>query len=111
MLKFLRDRGQPEFHDELMNIGKVDLDGLEKDDMFDDAVRIVLESKRGSVSLLQRKLGIGYSRASRLIEQMASAGIVGDYKGSQAREVTMTVEEFEALRAQAQTEIDDGMVD
>ena len=45
-------------------------------------MQVVLETKRGSVSLLQRRLTIGYSRASRLIEAMAAAGIVGDYKGS-----------------------------
>jgi len=110
-LKYLRDRAEPEFHDELMQIGKVSLDGLEKDEFFDEAVRLVLESKRGSVSLLQRKLNVGYSRASRLIEQMAAAGIVGDYKGSQAREVSMTIDEYEALKAQMQTEVDDGMTD
>ena len=56
-------------------------DEAAKDELFDDAVRVVLETKRGSVSLLQRRLTIGYSRASRLIEAMAAAGIVGDYKG------------------------------
>jgi len=58
----------------------------------------VIESRRGSVSLLQRRLTIGYSRASRLIDQMAVAGIVGNYKGSQAREVTMTLDEWDAVR-------------
>ena len=53
-------------------------------------MRVVLETKRGRVSLLQRRLTIGYSRASRLIEAMAAAGIVGEYKGTQARECTIT---------------------
>ena len=70
--------------------------GEERDELFDDAVRIILESQRGSVSLLQRKLGIGYSRSARLIDIMAEMGIVGDYKGSQAREVMLTLEEWEA---------------
>ena len=60
----------------------------------------MLETKRGSVSLLQRRLTIGYARASRMIEQMAADGIVGDYKGSQAREATITLDEWEALKAQ-----------
>ena len=47
---------------------------------------------------MQRRLTIGYSRASRLIDQMAVAGIVGNYKGSQAREVTMTLDEWDAVR-------------
>ncbi|RME37614.1 MAG: hypothetical protein D6788_09055, partial [Planctomycetota bacterium] len=51
---------------------------------------------------------VGYSRASRLIDQMADAGIVGDYKGSQAREVMMTLEQWEALRQQVEAELDEG---
>ncbi len=82
---------------------------MEKDELFDDAVRVVLETKRGSVSLLQRRLTIGYSRASRLIEQMAATGIVGEYKGSQAREAMLTLEEYEAMKAQQQVDADDGM--
>ncbi len=109
VLKYLSERAEPEFFEELMQIGKVDLNGIEQDEMFDEAVRIVLETKRGSVSLLQRRLNIGYSRASRLIEQMAAAGIVGEYKGSQAREVTMTLEEYEAIKRQMEEEIAEGM--
>jgi S-DNA-T family DNA segregation ATPase FtsK/SpoIIIE len=70
----------------------------ERDPLFEDAVRVILESQRGSVSLLQRKLGVGYSRAARLIDIMADCGLVGDYKGSQAREVMMTLEDWEAER-------------
>ncbi len=97
----LREVAAPTYHPELMQLNRrssaVD---MEKDELFDDAVRIVIETQRGSVSLLQRRLTIGYSRASRLIDQMALAGIVGDYKGSQAREVLITLDEFEAIRAQ-----------
>ena len=70
---------------------------------------VVLETKRGSVSLLQRRLTIGYGRASRLIEMMAAAGNVGDYKGSQAREATITVEEWEAMKAAHAQDQADGM--
>jgi S-DNA-T family DNA segregation ATPase FtsK/SpoIIIE len=55
------------------------------------------------VSLLQRRLTIGYSRASRIVEEMAAAGIVGEYKGSQAREVAITREQWEAMK-QAEAE-------
>jgi len=61
------------------------------------------------VSLLQRRLTIGYSRASRLIEAMAAAGILGSYKGSQAREVNITVEEWEAMRNQQEVDEESGM--
>ena len=72
---------------------------VERDPLFDKAVLIVLESKRGSVSLLQRRLQVGYSRSSRIIDQMADSGILGDYKGSQAREVLMTIEDWEVFQA------------
>jgi S-DNA-T family DNA segregation ATPase FtsK/SpoIIIE len=67
-------------------------------------VEIILATGRGSVSLLQRRLTVGYSRASRLIDQMYDAGIVGEYKGSQAREVIMTPEEWQAARGQRDRE-------
>jgi S-DNA-T family DNA segregation ATPase FtsK/SpoIIIE len=100
ILEDLASRAKPEFHPELIRLKAADAeaDGGLRDPLFDDAVRIVIESKRGSVSLLQRRLTIGYSRASRLIDQMAVAGIVGNYKGSQAREVTMTLDEWDAVR-------------
>ena len=68
-----------------------------------------LETKRGSVSLLQRRLTIGYSRASRLIEQMAASGILGEYKGSQARECNITLEQWEAMKAAQQADAASGM--
>jgi S-DNA-T family DNA segregation ATPase FtsK/SpoIIIE len=77
-----------------------DISFQDRDELFNEAVRIVLQHQRGSVSLLQRKLNIGYGRASRLIDFMAEAGIVGDYKGSQAREAMMTVDEWEAQRGE-----------
>ncbi len=110
VLEDLATRSKPEFHPDLMKIKTVDADAGEdtRDPLFDDAVRIILESKRGSVSLLQRRLTIGYSRASRLIDQMAAAGIVGDYKGSQAREVVMTLEEWDAMRSHAVEDMSKG---
>ncbi len=59
----------------------------EDNDLFHQAAEIVIRHKQGSVSLLQRKLGIGYQRAARLIDQLEEAGIVGAYDGSKAREV------------------------
>ena len=98
VVKFLKDVAQPQFSMELMQLNKVDLSAAKKDDMFEEAVRVVLETQRGSVSLLQRRLGIGYARASRIIEMMAGSGLLGEYKGSQAREVVMTLEEYDAMK-------------
>jgi DNA segregation ATPase FtsK/SpoIIIE-like protein len=84
---------------------------MTRDELFDDAVRVVLETKRGSVSLLQRRLNIGYARASRIIEMMAASGILGEYKGSQAREVIMTLEEYERIREQMEADAETGYED
>jgi len=102
--KYIREIAEPQFHPELTQLNRIDAELTEKDDLFDDAVRIVLETRRGSVSLLQRRLGIGYARASRIIEMMASMGVLGEYKGSQAREVTMTLEEYEQTRQAEQAD-------
>jgi S-DNA-T family DNA segregation ATPase FtsK/SpoIIIE len=65
------------------------------DELFNEAVTVVLTSKRGSASLLQRAMGIGYTRASRLVDQMTDAGILGDHRGSKSRELLMTLEDWE----------------
>ena len=97
VVEFVKQRAHPEFSPELKTWqGAVKGSDAEKDELYDEAVRIVLESQRGSVSLLQRRLEVGYSRAARLIDLMAEGGIVGEYKGSQAREVFVTLEEWEA---------------
>ena len=100
IVKHLKDVAEPQFHPELTQLKRLDASEMVKDELFDEAVRIVLETQRGSVSLLQRRLSIGYARASRIIEMMAAAGVLGEYKGSQAREVIMTLEEYERVREQ-----------
>ena len=65
-----------------------------RDDLYYKAVEHVIREGRGSVSLLQRKLGIGYGRASRMIDYMAEDGVVGEYNGSKSREVVMTLSQW-----------------
>lgn len=65
-----------------------------RDALYHQAVELVIREGRGSTSLLQRGLGIGYGRAARMIEWMAEDGIVGGYNGSQAREVLLTYDEW-----------------
>jgi DNA segregation ATPase FtsK/SpoIIIE-like protein len=67
-----------------------------RDDLYDEAVRVVLETNRGSVSLLQRRLGTGYTRAAKLIDMMAERGILGPYRGSKPRDILVTLEQWEA---------------
>ncbi|UCC98372.1 MAG: DNA translocase FtsK 4TM domain-containing protein [Phycisphaerales bacterium] len=111
IVKHLKEIAEPQFHPELTQLKKLDTSEMARDELFDDAVRIVLETKRGSVSLLQRRLNVGYARASRIIEMMAAAGILGEYKGSQAREVMMTLEEYERIREQMEADTEAGYQD
>ncbi|MFC1761344.1 DNA translocase FtsK [Planctomycetota bacterium] len=111
VVKHLKTIAEPQFHPELTQLKNFDSSAIEKDELFDEAVRVVLASKRGSVSLLQRRLSIGYARSSRIIEMMASAGILGEYKGSQAREVLMNLEEYEAVCQQMEADAAAGFSD
>jgi S-DNA-T family DNA segregation ATPase FtsK/SpoIIIE len=70
----------------------------DRDELYEQAVEIILREGRGSVSLLQRALGIGYGKAARFIDFMAEDGIVGHYNGSQAREVIITLEQWHEMR-------------
>jgi len=76
----------PEFKDE-ENDSKADVDPSERDELFEDAALIIVQTQQGSTSLLQRKLKLGYNRAGRIIDQLEAAGIVGPFEGSKAREV------------------------
>jgi len=98
--KFLKEIAEPEFHPELMQLGSAQglNEGEEKDPLFNDAVDVMVETGRGSVSLIQRRLAIGYTRASRIMDQMRRLGIVGAYKGSMASEVTVTAEQWAEMK-------------
>jgi S-DNA-T family DNA segregation ATPase FtsK/SpoIIIE len=66
--------------------------GASEDDLFEEAAHIVVRHQQGSVSLLQRRLKIGYSRAARLVDELEAAGIVGPFDGSKARLVLVETE-------------------
>ncbi len=99
--------GEQNFVNELVNLklqeeeeeGSAKPTALKKrDELYEAAIDIVVREGRGSCSLLQRALGIGYGRAARLIDFMAEDGIVGQYNGSQAREVVISLGDWEAMR-------------
>ena len=100
-----------EFVDELVNLRVEEAEGegrgplKNRDDLYESAVDIVVREGRGSCSLLQRALGVGYGRAARLIDFMAEDNIVGPYAGSQAREVLISLADWEAM--QGETEADE----
>ncbi|QDU69687.1 DNA translocase FtsK [Engelhardtia mirabilis] len=104
IVDFVEQESAPTFSQELIQAASgsrsetlADKDPSEQDDLWDDAVRVILKSKRGSASLLQRALGIGYTRASRLIDMMRDNGVVGAHKGSKASEVLLTLEQWEEM--------------
>lgn len=107
VVRFMRDVASPSFERSLVQIRPGDEEGkswqehAQEDELFDKAVDIILETGRGSVSLLQRRLAIGYTRASRLVDLMGMAGIIGEHKGSVAREVMISPEEWAAMKEQA----------
>lgn len=67
--------------------------GGDRDELFDEAARLIVRHQQGSVSLLQRRLKVGYSRAARLVDELEAAGVVGPFDGSKAREVLVEREE------------------
>lgn len=81
----------PEYIDEKDAEGK-DIDMSERDPLFEEAARLIVQSQVGSTSLLQRRMKLGYNRAGRLMDQLEAAGIVGGNQGSKAREVIVKSE-------------------
>jgi S-DNA-T family DNA segregation ATPase FtsK/SpoIIIE len=81
----------PEYADE-QDEKEVEFDPAQRDELFEDAARIIVQTQQGSTSLLQRKLKLGYNRAGRIIDQLEAAGIVGPFEGSKAREVKVANE-------------------
>jgi len=95
----LKQKGEPQYLDEILEgdgndgtgsaagfLGEGD-NNIENDPLYDQAVRLVTESRRASVSAVQRRFKIGYNRAARMVEQMESAGVVGPLQGNGMREV------------------------
>ncbi len=87
----------PEYVDEKEMEGK-DFDASDRDPLFEDAARLIVQSQMGSTSLIQRRMKLGYNRAGRLMDQLEAAGVVGPNQGSKAREVLfktdMELQEF-----------------
>lgn len=105
IIEFFSDH-EPQYNTELAQLSassttaNTDRDAMQdRDELYEKAIEVVISEGRGSVSLLQRALGVGYGRGARLIDYMAEDGIVGDYNGSQAREVLYSMEQWEAMQS------------
>jgi len=101
LVEWWRGQGRPAFDETLLQVGQkmASVDGGEEDGRLADAARIVVRAGYGSVSLLQRKMRIGYVTAARLIDQLEERGIVGPSQGSTPREVLVGLHDLDRLLA------------
>jgi len=97
IVKFLKIQGAPEYENVLEEKATPKKQVEIEDDLLPEAVRILLESNQASISLLQRRLRIGYTRAARLIDIMEEKGIVGGYEGSKPRAILINWEEYQEM--------------
>jgi len=99
IVDFVRAQAQPTYVAESIMREATDGESIgEEDELFEEAVRLILETQEASISKLQRRFRIGYTRAARIIDSMEALGIVGPYEGSKPRKVLMSLERWEASR-------------
>lgn len=96
VVEFIKTQGEPAYDEEILKeqhkaaLGP----GGQKDEFYEDAVRVVMETNQASVSVLQRRMRLGYSRAARIIDQMELEGLVGPYEGSKPRRILVDRQEW-----------------
>ena len=101
LASFLRKQGDPVYNETITEDEKtVETIEFEKDDLYDQAARIVVETGQASISYLQRRLRVGFSRAARLVDMMEAEGLVSGAAGGKAREVLVKKDYFEEVDAQ-----------
>ncbi len=107
VVDFWANQGKPEYHPEIASAqeGRATAEGAgEKDELFDEAVAVVLETGQASTSNLQRRLRLGYTRAARIIDQMEAEGLIGPAQGAKPRDIYMAQGQNSAPQP-AQTEL------
>ena len=102
LASYLRKQGKPTYDETITAEEKTGADGIdmEKDDLYDEAARIVVQSGQASISYLQRRLRVGFSRAARLVDMMEMEGLVSPADGAKAREVLVDKQYFDEVDAQ-----------
>ncbi len=107
VVKFIREQREPEYELDLKEINSREMSpgDSQRDSLYPEAVRLIVESEQASISLLQRRLSIGYTRAARLIDAMEEDGVIGPFAGSKPRKVLLSpselprfLEEIEKIR-------------
>ncbi len=106
VIKHWKAQGQPKYQEQFINVPEAKEREIAEntDELFWDAVRIVVDYGQASASVLQRRLRIGYTRAARLVDIMESKGMIGPYEGSKPREVYITARQLEELKRKMDTE-------
>ena len=94
LTSFIRAQGKPTYEEAIVEGEKKGAVNIAGDDLFEEAVKIVLRANQASGSILQRRLRVGYTRAARLLDLMEQEGIVGPFCGSKAREIIVNPERF-----------------
>jgi DNA segregation ATPase FtsK/SpoIIIE, S-DNA-T family len=104
LVKFLRKQAKPHFNDEItkepVEAARREDAGDETDPLYDEAARLVVKEKMASISFLQRRMGVGFSRAGKLIDMMSRDGLLGPPRGSKPREVLVAEDYFEEVDRQ-----------
>jgi S-DNA-T family DNA segregation ATPase FtsK/SpoIIIE len=102
LASFLRKQGKPTYDESITEEEKTAADAIdmEKDDLYDEAARIVVQTGQASISYLQRRLRIGFSRAARLVDMMEMEGLVSPAAGGKPREVLVDKSYFDEIDAQ-----------
>jgi len=107
VISFIKEQKEPVYNEELLEVqekkgsfGKK----FDRDEVYEEAVKVILQSKQASVSMLQRRLGLGYTRAARLIDMMEEEGIVGPYRGSKPREILVEKDRLDGAQQEPEEE-------
>ena len=102
LVNYIKKQGQPEYNETVVQpVAEVEEAQQPRweDELLPDAIRMVMDTEQASVSMLQRRFRVGYTRAGRLIDTMENMGIVGPSLGSKARDILLTKDEVEELLA------------
>jgi S-DNA-T family DNA segregation ATPase FtsK/SpoIIIE len=95
VVEFIKSQRMPIFDDEILKEQQtVGMIGSQKDDLYDEAVHLVMETGQASVSIMQRRMRLGYTRAARLIDMMEEEGLVGPFEGSKPRRILIDREQW-----------------
>ncbi len=100
LIDFWKGQGKPQYQEEIFNVEATVSwvkEGMKRDPLFGKGAHVVATEGRASVSLLQRKLNVGYTRAARIVDQLAEQRVIGPYEGSKSREVLMNLLEVDEL--------------